>query len=115
MTALRDELSLAPEPAQQARFESLSQFAHYCTQELWDYVDHIALPEDTCDPLGVRAWLFAQGMPLQLYPWASYRAHMSAPEFQALELDRPYLRAYALAAYAAYRPQSAAIARDVWA
>lgn len=115
VTTVSDELSFAPEPVQEVAFHSLSEFAHYWTQELWDYVDHIALPEDACDPLGIRAWLLAQRLPLQLYPWASYRAHMSAPEFQGLELGGPYLRAYALAAYASYRPRSAAIARDVWA
>jgi hypothetical protein len=115
VTTLDEDRSPAPCPTQEKSFDSLSRFAAYWTKAGWTYDDRFAVPEETNDPLGIRAWLLAQNAPLEAYSWTSYRAHLRAPEFGQLELSEPYLRAYALATYASYRSRSAAIAREVWA
>jgi len=72
---------------------------------------HVAVPQDTKDPLNVIPWLNGQGVQVETYVWAG---HIGDVEFDIWGLKRVYLRVYTLALAAGYRIQSHDVVNRLW-
>ena len=114
VVTLLEDRTPCPDPVEEHTFHCLRDFVDAWTNYICDWEACVAVPRGAADPLGIRAWLEAQGQALERYEWMNYRAHLNgdlslaglAPEF-----ERPYV----LALYAAYRRQAGWLARGLLA
>lgn len=98
-----------------ATFEDLDDFSHYWNQN-WSLTGaRVAIPNETTDPLGVRAWLDSQKYPLERYPWMAYKAHLAGDmTLQDMAIGREFEPCYALAIHAHYRTNVAEVISGIF-
>lgn len=112
VVTLLEDRTPYPDPVEKHTFHCLSDFVDAWSNSICDWEACVAVPRAGADPLGIRAWLEAQGQLLERYEWMDYRDHGGLGlAGLPIEFERPYV----LALYAAYRRQAGSRARGLLA